>query len=428
MPGKKKVKKSGPSKSSPKGRTSKRAGGGGSRGAMSSAPSAVSSYLKQSVGFRGTGDTLILHGVIAVYQIGQPAGAGSFSGIIDGSGSALSSSRLSPTGPVGVTNSPAYIAAPFVSPALDLLGSAFTRYRVRRNIWRYRPQSGTNSTQQLVFAFAADPCHPLLSGTSAAIPTTSSLESLADSVPFAPWCSWDMDVSSKLTKEWLFLSAGGVGSGDSTAGSDTSRFDFWGSIGCVCATASAATAVNYGVMYLDFEIEFKEFCPISATRPSVLESLRRKIDFHIKRGTQIQGSSSSEKGDSMESDCESSVGDASCSSLVTHSVVPTPSERGGVTEMFKTVQRFRKLGISLPTAVAAAKGEGLLDDEIARELLATCLEKEPPLDGRMLGPSPVSYTRSSEVSPEPWPADRELDRNNRIESPRIHPYKGGEPV
>jgi hypothetical protein len=138
----------------------------------------------------------------------------------------------------------------------------------------------------MVFAFANDPCHPLVfPNGGSTLPTTAGLESLADSIPFAPWAAWSLDVSKKLTKEWLYTAVDSAtsGGGDDETNVTTARFDSFGSYGLVVGTASTSTAVNYGVLYMEFSLEFREFCPISATRPASLLKLMRKIELHHSR-------------------------------------------------------------------------------------------------------------------------------------------------
>lgn len=266
-------------KSGPKGASRSKKGKGG--GQRRNAPAAVSSYVKQYVDFYGQGETLGLRGKLALYDVKTSGTAGDTSGFVGSTSAGAVAVRLSPTAPTTTTNAATYNTVNgFISPALDLISSAFTRYKAKKSIFHYLPLFTTNSTQQLIFGFAADPCHPLLSGSTATVPTFSQIESLSDSRPFAPWDEWKMDVSSKLGKEWLFLSGN---SGDTTAGNDTARFDNWGSIGCVVATPSTATAERYGVLYLEFDIELKEFCPISGTRPALLTALKDKIKIHLKK-------------------------------------------------------------------------------------------------------------------------------------------------
>jgi hypothetical protein len=249
--------------------------GQNSGGGFSAAPSAVSDMLRQHIKFGGTGEALSLHGLIAVANVGQTAAGGaSADGLVDGSSNAFTGIRLSPTRPSGTGfNGAAAIAiVEFVSPALDLLGSAFTRYKVKKLKFHYRPQSGSNSTQQLVFAFAADPIHPLVTPLSGALNTSSGLESLSDSIPFAPWAAWSMDVSSKLDSgPWQYTEA----SDDTESTDGAFRLDCFGSIGLTAASTVSAS-VNYGVLYMEFSMDFKEFCPISVTRPS-LTRLAQKI-------------------------------------------------------------------------------------------------------------------------------------------------------
>lgn len=276
MPKGKKNTKKGKSKSSGKG------GMGGKGGGHKRAPAAVSSFAKQYVSFYGTGETLGLRGKIALFDVSTSGTVGNTSGLIGATaGTGIIAARLSPTAALTTTNAPAYTVNGFVSPALDLLASAFTRYKAKKSVFHYLPLFTTNSTQQLIFGFAADPCHPQLSSTTATLPTFVGIEALSDSRPFAPWDEWRMDVSERLPKEWLYTSSNSVG--DGAAGSDTSRFDNWGSVGCVVSTPSTATAERYGVLYLEFDIELKEFCPISVSRPTLLLALQEKISHHLKK-------------------------------------------------------------------------------------------------------------------------------------------------
>ncbi len=279
MPNKKSTKKSGAGKAS-RGKVTVNKKGGGNKRTL--APAAVSNYVKQQISFYGSGDTLGMRGKIALFDVSTSGNAGTTNALIGGGASTgVYACRLSPTAPTVTNTTPAYSTTiGFISPALDLLGSAFTRYKVKRAKFHYLPMFTTNSSQQLIFGYAADPCHPLLSGSTAGIPTFAGIESLSDSRPFAPWCEWEMDVTKKLPKDWLYTSSN---SGDTTAGSDTARFDNWGSIACVTSTPGTATAERYGVLYLEFDIEFMEFCPISVTRPSLLRVLAAKLMRHAEK-------------------------------------------------------------------------------------------------------------------------------------------------
>jgi hypothetical protein len=243
--------------------------------------------------------------------------------------------RLSPTNPIGLNSATGtYGTAAFISPALDLLGSAFTRYRAKKCCFHYRPQSGTNSTQQMVLAFAADPCHPLISPSTPALPSNGGLESLADSIPFAPWAAWDLDVSRKLSKEWLYTQESTDGS---TSGSPDNRFDSFGSIGCTVSTASTTTAANYGVLYMEFDLEFKEFCPISVTRPSMLRALVDKINFHLSRHK-----SGTTKMEEIRSTLNSELGDC-VTTLATSSPTSEEPTKPRVIDFTDFIKMFRHL-------------------------------------------------------------------------------------
>lgn len=342
---------------------------------MASAPSAVSDMIRQYVNFSGSGETLRMGGVVALANVGTPALAGQFSGLIDGSGQDTAAMRLSPTSPLCLDNTTNYTASAFVSPALDLLGSAFTRYRANKLRFHYRPQTGTNSTQQLVFAFAADPCHPLIAPSLPAQPSTAGLESLSDSVPFAPWASWGMDVSKKLTKEWLY--SGNSGDSDNSGSAD-SRFDCFGSIGCTVATQSGATAVNYGVLYMEFELEFKEFCPISVTRPSLLRSLQKKIalnlESHNVRAFPIVRTQREPMADEPESVLNSFVGVSTVVNSSSSSLPKQPTKALSKKEFLEVFRVLREQGMPVRECIKCISHSHSLGPEVINLIFQSRLE------------------------------------------------------
>ncbi len=233
-----------------------------------------SSSRRQSFTFNGS-DSLRCKFSIAIYEIG--AGAGTRDGLRGSAGVANQTAnvRLSPTDPGGYTVAGAATQNAFLSPAPDLLFSAFARFRVESCVFRYCPQSGTNTTQRMVFAFAADPAHPLIDASAAV--TQAKLEAVADSVPFAPWEEWELSVTHALDKKaWLYTY-------DTLSGSGTNdlieRFAAFGCIGCQSsANGTAVTGDVFGVLYMDLSVEFREFAPISTSTPTMVASLVDK--FH----------------------------------------------------------------------------------------------------------------------------------------------------
>lgn len=235
-----------------------------------------SSYRRQRTTFAGK-ENLPVKYSIAIYQIGT--GAATIDGLRGSSGVAnqTSCARLNLIDQYGYTVAGASTQNPFLSPEPDLLTSSFTRFRATSLRFRYEPQSGTDTQEQSVFAFAADPAHPLINTTSG---TQAKLLSVADSIPFAPWRAWELDVSRSLDKNvWLWTSD--LLTAGSTTNDQLERLNALGCIGCIASIAgTAGTGDVFGVLYMDITVEYKEFCPISVTRPSLIWNLVRKSLIH----------------------------------------------------------------------------------------------------------------------------------------------------
>lgn len=237
-----------------------------SRSEAMGAPAAVSNDLQQYTRFTGSKNGLVMHTCCAVAEINKTSTAPISGGALKMLGNNLASVQLNLTAPIGRNASGAF-AAPFLSPVWDLIGSAFTRYRVRKLVFHYEPQAASTESGRLVFAFAEDPDHPLL---WAAAPTSSNLLAVADSVAFMPWRPWSMDVTDKLDNTLYYTY-----DFNATATSATDRFSNFGVMACVTSDLAAETVVG-GVLYMETEIELVEFCPVSVTRPA-LSNLARKL-------------------------------------------------------------------------------------------------------------------------------------------------------
>ena len=146
----------------------------------------------------------------------------------------------------------------FTSPIFDLIGSAFTRYRVNSLKFHYEPQAAATLTERLVFAFAPDPVNPVLVNTSV---TADSCLAMADSVAFAPWRTWSMDLSSTVRGKLFYTF-----SDTSTSQVITERFSDFGVIACL--TSSTGAVSQCGVLYMEIDVELVEFCPIVVTHPA----------------------------------------------------------------------------------------------------------------------------------------------------------------
>lgn len=228
---------------------------------FASAPVGVSDMKIQYTRFeRGSGDSsLVMHSCAALtnLNISSVGSAGSVATMqFNGSAIQRQSAQLALTQLV-VAAGGTSVVDNMISPAWDLIASAFTRYRVKRCIFHYRPQSTTTQAGRLVFAFAADPDHPLIFSST---PSTNKLLACADSIPFAPWNAWSMDVTSRINRDMLMYTFDP--SGATTEGSD--RFGSFGSIGCLADTTQVG-GPSIGLIYIEMTVEFVEFCPVSSS-------------------------------------------------------------------------------------------------------------------------------------------------------------------
>lgn len=288
----------------------------------SSAPAAVNTIMRQGVSFAGNQGNLVMRGKIALLDVGTGA-AGQTGCLQDYNTNVARGVRLSVGQLVALgTSGASYVFADQVSPALDLISSAFTRYRVKRMKFIYAPQSTTNTVNRITFAYASDPLHPSICPATAAVTTPEGMEGLADSIVFAPWMGWELDVSKSLPKDWLFTCST---NGDVTNGNEASRFEFFGAVGGVI-TPSSAGASRYGTLYQEFEIEFKEFCPISTVRPTSLSGIPREVIsnfIRMQKGSSAQG----EIGEGTRISSQVDESSRSNSLLVVRDATTIPPER-----------------------------------------------------------------------------------------------------
>lgn len=242
---------------------------------MQGAPAGVSQDLQQFTRFKpgSTEGSLVIQSCAAIARLVRVPPVAGGPGFGDVS-SQYNSVQLNLTDPAGLL--PAGTKTPFtyMTPIFDLIGSAFVRYRMKKLIFHYEPQSSATTTEQMVFAFANDPLHPVLWNST--IPTPAALLSVADSIAFAPWRAWSMNVSKKVADNWLYT----FSDTSTTVAEFVERFSDFGVMSCVTNSAAGTTAYS-GVLYAEMEFELKEFCPISVTRPSALRALASKVDFHL---------------------------------------------------------------------------------------------------------------------------------------------------
>lgn len=288
MPAKKKTQKNGNAGKVQQRKKNNRANGGTQQSVMS-APAAVSSHGRQFVRFLATtqgSKRMLVKCALAEIANGSTVGAFLFAAATECVSAQLSPTLVRRKTFVGTT----MVADDMISPVLDLEGSAYTRYRVNSLKFEYDPQSATSSDGRYIFAYAADPAHPIIASVTTNTPTTAGLESLTDVMPFGAWEPWVLDVSasvSKFRQEWLYTSPQDA---SATAVSADDRLGFFGS--CACLSPGAGTGQK-GLLYMIIDIEFAEFCPITTTRPALhvlarrsevdlVSELLERYDFSLK--------------------------------------------------------------------------------------------------------------------------------------------------
>jgi hypothetical protein len=244
------------------------------RGFNTNAPAAVSDDLQQFVRFQpgSKNASLKMTACIPLYQINSNYYSGSLvkGGLSLTPTNSFPMATLTATGgyyTAGGTDS----ARDFISPVFKLIGNSFVRYRITQCKFCYEPQSATDIKDRLVFAYANDPEHPMIKLTPANM-TQDNLLALSDSVAFAPWRSWEMDVSKEINQNLLYTY------NQDTTGESDNRFNMFGAIGCIASVEPTETTAMtiYGILYGCFTIEFVEFCPLlQGFTPSVLNQVKK---------------------------------------------------------------------------------------------------------------------------------------------------------
>jgi hypothetical protein len=264
---------------------------------MTGAPAGVSEDLQQFTKFKPSGKdgALIMHTCAAIFNILKAQNHASVGAALSGSESQSVSVQLNLTDPAGLSSGSVKAFNGYLSPIFDLIGSAFVKYRVRKLIFHYEPQASATDGQRMVFAFAADPLHPVLWNST--LPDQNDLLALADSIAFMPWRGWSMNVSSKVSKNEFYT----FSDASTTVTEFVERFSDFGVISCLTDSVNQASDLAGGVLYMETEIELMEFCPITATRPSSLLRLKDKAEKHAARkGSNPGGRPRWESGASSE--------------------------------------------------------------------------------------------------------------------------------
>lgn len=244
-----------------------------------------------------------MHTCVPVFEIARTTTATYAGGaLFRGFTQAYKSVQLNLTSPSGLLDSGTKIDdVGYTSPVYDLIASAFTRYKLKKVVFHYEPQSSATSTERLVFAFAPDPLHPIL--WNASTPDLDDLLALSDSIAFAPWRGWSMDVSDKLDDTLMYTF-----SQPSTAISAfDERFSDFGVISCITSSGSTGSTNTCGILYMELMVELTQFCPISSSAVPAAKHLLPKLQSLSDKSTYRRPSSSaSSSRDNSDKDCPQS--------------------------------------------------------------------------------------------------------------------------
>lgn len=291
---------------------------------VSSAPAGTNEFMQYYTRFKGKGQSLGISACLPICEVAFQPDPSPGSIVMEGTDVVTPGTQICYTAMLGLNrvicladNLGAesglypylYAEAGYISPVFDLIGSCFVRWRVNGLKFHYTPQSTTTVQGRAVFAFAEDPLHPLLNrflsdaGTnpklvSAVPPTQTILLALSDSMAFAPWLPWSMDLSSRVRQNELYTTvqiefltetpnfAPDFASDDVAGLAATMRQS---ALGCFSIVAETTEEVGYigGVLWMELDFDLIEFCPTTETIPftpsaSTLALRKRKAQEELK--------------------------------------------------------------------------------------------------------------------------------------------------
>jgi hypothetical protein len=147
-----------------------------------------------------------------------------------------------------------------------LIASAFSRYRVSKLTFHYRPTCPSITQGRLVFAYSQDVSHPLIGiseFSTSQYPGLSTLENGSNSISFAPWVGWSLAVP--VDSDPRYMSLDGVYGASTNAVYDAAdlRHNCFGSVCCLNNVKSTGDALRVGELYWEIEMEFYDPVPIS---------------------------------------------------------------------------------------------------------------------------------------------------------------------
>lgn len=287
---------------------------------VSSAPAGTNEFMQHYTRFKGEGQSLLIDACLpiceVVFRTAANAGIGtlSFNNPLGGT-LPLFSTALGLTNCIGIAqNTGSGVATypqvitpvEYITPVYDLIGSCFVRWRIENLVFHYTPQATTTANGRAVVAFADDPVHPvlwqdvrdvsnvLISGQN---PSQTNLLALGDSMAFAPWLPWSLDVSDRCKQNELYTSfrlevadaeatiTPASVRGDTAGVLAALRQSGMGTLSCRTLTTEAADFVG-GIIWMEASIRLIEFCPVAltiASAPAV--SLKQRT---LKKDTDCQ--------------------------------------------------------------------------------------------------------------------------------------------
>jgi hypothetical protein len=237
--------------------------GAQSSGSLSGAPFSVSDNIRQTISFKSgqeKGSLCVNARVPFTNVCSRTSIAPTFEGGLEATtGLANLSYYMLGANSLGHNTTISESQYPWLSPVIPFFASNFVRYKVKKLKFIYMPQVAATENGRCVFAFAEDPAHPLVRAETAG--RAAALMALTDSVVFAPWVTWELDVTRSMRSNILYVANQSHGT---AALSVDDRFSYFGIAGCTTtAVATGDTPRIFGVIYMDIEIEFMELCPVT---------------------------------------------------------------------------------------------------------------------------------------------------------------------
>lgn len=155
---------------------------------------------------------------------------------------------------------------------LQILASAFSKYRVSDMKLHYMPTCPTSYDAQVALAFATDVDHPVLglrsyyTGGGAIPPNFNTIKLSSNSVVFAGWLPWSAEFICEKHQEYYTFNNTKADRGISTSlTSIPSMQDRWSYFGCISGAASGVNTGTLGELFWEQTVELSDFSPITLT-------------------------------------------------------------------------------------------------------------------------------------------------------------------